>query len=543
MENLLEDLDLTVDDFDIPRRRRQVMNNEYYETTYDLIEILSKYKIIEDEKLILTLNAYTTGDNRVTENEIKFIHVDRIDFSLDPEIIKLMDKYKVFIEIPSDHMAHIYVNPWMVENLKLLEIELARYTIEYHYLTPGCMNEALGIKPSEYNAYLLYKRIIADAIEKNATDVHIGVRHPKGLEEYYLAYRMGIDLIEQDIFKFDKVLNKEMLFTIVKEHTDTDPNDILTGGIQTAVYDLFGDSDVDVRLGVTEVLGGYKYVSRIQKSSTVSLKIKELGFDKSTQRTLNSLSRKLSGATFITGAIRTGKNTTAFAMANEMIEKNISIMEYSSPIETLMAFDQSNYQDSEERLLQSIKYAKKQDLNVAFINEIPDNNVAFAIRDLVNSSVHVITTFHLDRLWNLPNRLYDFYGNNFKDMLIRVNGVVNQKMYVKLCPYCRKEMLTTDLEDDMLIEFLLKRGVTTVSVSDGCSQCFEGKMKDGLQPVAECVQFTSEMKSELLKLDKPYEMELYLKDYMFKNKIALEDKLVKYVSEGIFPYTVLETII
>ena len=46
---------------------------------------------------------------------------------------------------------------------------------------------------------------------------------------------------------------------------------------------------------------------------------------------------------------------------------------------------------------------------ISVLNEIPNSDVAFAVRDLVNSAIGVITTTHVDRVWHVPNKLNEFF--------------------------------------------------------------------------------------------------------------------------------------
>ena len=73
-------------------------------------------------------------------------------------------------------------------------------------------------------------------------------------------------------------------------------------------------------------------------------------------------------------------------------------------------------------------------ISCGFSHEIPDKSIVFGIQDLVNSSIGVITTTHLDRIWNLPYKLKEYFGETYKDMISQINGVVNQKMFIKQCP-------------------------------------------------------------------------------------------------------------
>ena len=53
-----------------------------------------------------------------------------------------------------------------------------------------------------------------------------------------------------------------------------------------------------------------------------------------------------------------------------MVKLPIKLVSYEYPIEVLMPVSQVDYANNEEILLNAIRLAKKQDVNVAFLNEI-----------------------------------------------------------------------------------------------------------------------------------------------------------------------------
>lgn len=225
-------------------------------------------------------------------------------------------------------------------------------------------------------------------------------------------------------------------------------------------------------------------------------------------------------------------------MANKMIQDPISIVSYDSPVEVLMPFAQVDYQEDSKRLLSLVRLTKKQDVDVAFLNEIPTKEVAFAVSDLSESSIYVITTMHLDRLWQLPYRLYDYYGESYKNIISQINGVLNQKMFGVQCPHCREEKLLSELKSEPIYKLLSSKGVNSYFVTKGCKYCRDeitgssGFIIGRNQPYAEHLIFTEEIKEHLLRCEHPWDMELYLKAKIREKAQALEDYMVDGVKSG-----------
>ncbi|WP_353889454.1 ATPase, T2SS/T4P/T4SS family [Bacteroides acidifaciens] len=71
--------------------------------------------------------------------------------------------------------------------------------------------------------------------------------------------------------------------------------------------------------------------------------VDELGFPKADVSAIREIAKRRTGLTLITGAVRTGKNTTVLAIANELQKLPIQIVEYSNPVEVRMGYAQKDY--------------------------------------------------------------------------------------------------------------------------------------------------------------------------------------------------------
>lgn len=98
---------------------------------------------------------------------------------------------------------------------------------------------------------------------------------------------------------------------------------------------------------------------------------------------------------------------------------------------------------------------------------------SIAVKDLVTSSIGVITTLHLNRIWDLPFRLYEYYGESYKDVIMQTNGVINQKMFGVMCPSCRRLSKSSEVKQPFLRKALLSYKVDDVFVSEGCKDCYD----------------------------------------------------------------------
>lgn len=506
---------------------KSILNTQGIYSEDDVLYALEQYQFCSNQEILDLFE----GD----ENEYCYLDVSK-EYN---DFLDVQKEYNVIIEQKNSRFLWIYKPILSSELNPSFDLALGSYSFEIKYITKYNYDCIKCKEKTRYNPDILIKKIILDAIKLQATDIHFTVEHVAGNVNYPILYRRNGVMYRMGNYVLDKELNEALVSKLIDKKTSKNSLDLgISAGVVASSSDIFGTNNVELRISANKVLDGVRCVIRIQQTKTVSLKIKELGFSDSVLRDIEALANKKSGITLITGAIRTGKNTTAFAMANRMIQEPISIISYDSPIEVLMPFAQVDYQEDSDRLLSLVRLTKKQDVDVAFLNEIPTKEVAFAVNDLAESSIYVITTMHLDRIWHLPYRLYDYYGDGYKNVISQINGVINQKMFAVQCPSCREERLLSEMNNGVIKNFLRSRGLNTYFTNKGCSLCTDevtgdyGHVIGCNQPYAEHLLFTEEIKDKLLKCDNPWEMENVIKFEVRERAQTLEDYMVAGIRSG-----------
>lgn len=450
----------------------------------------------------------------------------------------------------------VFINGYDSIDINRIELHFCNYEVTFVRVTPlnFCLMSDWNYKPV-YDPMILFKRILIEAIRRHATDIHFDTKHfgtnadntsaISTKPTYTVSFRIDSEMCPYEEFHLDARLNQEIISKLIETKTSAASLDIKSAdGVTAVACDVLGTGIAELRISANKCIDGFHYVIRIQKKDTVSLTISTLGFAKAVQKDLEYVTRKRSGITFITGAVRTGKNTTAFAIENEMVKQPIKIVSYEYPVEVLMPVSQVDYANEENILLNAIRLAKKQDVNVAFLNEIPNKEVAFAVQDLVNSSIHVITTLHLDRLWLLPYRLKEYYGTSYKDVISQINAVFNQKMFSIPCPHCQNKIVISSIADERKRNLLERYGVTMAYVNTGCDKCnHTGHILGKNQPYSEHLIFDHDLASKLLRCEEPYQMEEILHETMIANKTTLETYMTAAIAEGKLAIEALDSLV
>lgn len=493
---------------------------------YDRHLNLEMYKFVSSDDLI---NHYLeTGIivERISElggSEPTFNASDVSDIEISRNCIirATEDLYYLVYCTPGNQIDEDYIKA-------ALSIEGIRITYVTPYNFSLLRNESLHMEPT-----VIMKRLVLEGIELNATDIHLEVKMYEDCIDYPVEFRIGNRVKRCDLFELNEKTQAELIHATISLLTSAELGDIkLPGGIKTSSLDLFGDGKVSIRIAVSSVIGGYWAVCRIQTAKTVGMAISALGFGPEATIELDNIVKKGNGLSLFAGEMRTGKNTTIFAIAAEMAKRSISIAEFSSPPEFRMPFPQMDYKDKVDVLQRELALVKKKDLDVAIINEIPDVPTALAARELVGSSVHILTTFHINRVWHLPYKLYEFYGEHYKDIFSQLNICVTHKMYERLCNHDNTRKHTIVGLPYKYRSVLEKHGVANHYVDDGCPICKEQGWSGELRPLVEWFTMNDDLYSMLMKVNHVYEMEEIIKKHVKSQHHDLETQVCRAIGEG-----------
>ena len=144
----------------------------------------------------------------------------------------------------------------------------------------------------------------------------------------------------------------------------------------------------------------------------------------------------------------------------------------------------------------------------------------------------------------LPHKLYSYFGQDYKDVLSYMNGVLTQKLYPKLCPHCT-EIKSIDVVDSGLIKsYLREHKVSNIHIPSGnCTHCRNGRLSSELRPYGELLIFNDKIRTDLRKCNSPYEMEEYLKSMVKNTEKSLDYKVSRAINNGDLYYEEVLTLI
>jgi type IV pilus assembly protein PilB len=305
----------------------------------------------------------------------------------------------------------------------------------------------------------LVDRLVDEAIERQATDVHVEPTETGVLIRYRL----------------------DGLLKSVKEHPLSVHGDLvarlkLMSGLDIAetrlpqAGRLRAHGGVEFRASTLRTLFGEKVVLRVRDHCGAVPRLEELGLSASSLELVRKLSQHEHGMILAAGPSGSGRTTTVCAAlsARQSAGRNAvtveESLEYQMPGVTQTLTDDGIGLTCEGAL----RSVLQQDPDVILVGEIRDAVVAALAMEAQIDHL-VLSTVSADDAPSAVTRLADF-GIDMAPIGSAVNGVVAQRLVRRLCPHCRRQYVPPD---DLRRRLGLgdAEASTVLYRAIGCDQC------------------------------------------------------------------------
>jgi type IV pilus assembly protein PilB len=296
---------------------------------------------------------------------------------------------------------------------------------------------------SDGSTITLANRIISDAIQMHASDIHV---EPY---ERSLRVRYRLDGVLHDVLHppFDKA---KPLISRLKIMADLDiaekrrPQD---GRIRVKE----GERVIDIRVSTLPTDFGEKVVLRILDKSQLELDLSKLGFEKKDLELFKKTIRLPFGMILVTGPTGSGKSTTLYGALNYINKPEINITTIEDPIEYNLAGINQTHVRSDIGLTFAVALRSilRQDPNVIMIGEIRDAETAeIAIRAALTGHL-VFSTLHTNDAPSAVTRLIDMGIEPFL-VASSLKMIIAQRLLRKLCASCKSPVKASAEEETEL---------------------------------------------------------------------------------------------
>lgn len=313
------------------------------------------------------------------------------------------------------------------------------------------------------------KRILSEAIEQNASDIHFEPYE----HEYRIRYRQ--DGVLMTAASPPPALSSRITARLkVLAHLDTSERRVPQDG---RFRMRFTDTkSVDFRVSTCPTVWGEKMVLRLLDVSTTPCDVEILGFSPQQKDQFLTAIARPEGMVLVTGPTGSGKTMTLYAALNTLntMDRNISAVE--DPVEiNLSGINQVNINPKAGLTFASaLRAFLRQDPDVIMVGEIRDLETAEIAVKASHTGHLVLSTLHTNSASETLTRLLNMGVPGF-NIASTVRLIVAQRLVRRLCSNCK--FIRTDLtpEDLVNIGFAASDATTLKSYqARGCPQCTGG---------------------------------------------------------------------
>lgn len=336
----------------------------------------------------------------------------------------------------------------------------------------------------------LCNSIIADAVEKRASDIHIEPFE----KTIKLRYRIDGSLIEQPSPPLSYKRAIVSRFKVMARLDIIERRKPQDGRIKIKVK----DKTIDLRVSTLPVVWGEKIVMRILDQSNLNLDLTKLGFEQDDLIKFQKAINSPYGIILVTGPTGSGKTTTLYSALSTINSPDINIMTVEDPVEyQLPNINQVQVNpEADLTFASALRSFLRQDPDVIMVGEIRDQETAeIAVKAALTGHL-VISTLHTNDAPTTISRLSDMGIEPFY-IGSAVILVLAQRLLRKICPECKREfqydktiLKEVGLTDDEINTIKFYKG-------EGCSLCNNTGYK-GRVAIYELMEINEEIKTAIM---------------------------------------------
>jgi len=310
----------------------------------------------------------------------------------------------------------------------------------------------------------LVNSLIADAVRKGASDIHI---EPY---EKSMRVRFRIDGVLQEMmsppFKFKAAIISRL--KIMAELDIAERRVPQDGRIKIKVV----NRTIDLRVSSLPTIFGEKIVMRILDKSNLNIDLEKLGFEPRSFKEFSAAVASPYGMVLVTGPTGSGKTTSLYSALSRINTPEVNVLTAEDPVEyNLDGINQVLVnEDVGLTFGAALKSFLRQDPNIIMVGEIRDLDTAsIAVKAALTGHL-VLSTLHTNDAPSAIGRMIDMGIEPFL-VSSSVNLVLAQRLVRRVCAACKRPV---DLNEEILRELQLDPADTKgakFQEGAGCVEC------------------------------------------------------------------------
>jgi type IV pilus assembly protein PilB len=337
----------------------------------------------------------------------------------------------------------------------------------------------------------LVNSLIADAVRKGASDIHI---EPY---EKSMRVRFRIDGALSEMmappFKFKAAIISRL--KIMAELDIAERRVPQDGRIKIKVL----NRTIDLRVSSLPTIFGEKIVMRILDKANLNIDLTKLGFEPQSMKDFQSAIANPYGMVLVTGPTGSGKTTTLYSALSKVNTPEVNVMTAEDPVEyNLDGINQVLVNDDVGlSFAAALKAFLRQDPNIIMVGEIRDIETGgIAIKAALTGHL-VLSTLHTNDAPSTITRMIDMGLEPF-NVASGVNLITAQRLVRRICKSCKAEakydwayLEAAHVPQDWAEE-------TTFYKGRGCEQC-SGSGYKGRQGIYEVMAMSTELRKAVMQ--------------------------------------------
>ncbi|RAP34496.1 hypothetical protein DID77_00965 [Candidatus Marinamargulisbacteria bacterium SCGC AG-439-L15] len=286
------------------------------------------------------------------------------------------------------------------------------------------------LKETAQNQTLL-DRIIQDAIERQASDIHLTCSQKNAS----LFFRINGQLYPQPKLSPKDAKKLQNLITYhghLSGDTIKKPQD-------GHLHYSHGGRQFDLRVSVFPTIEGSAFVLRLFHNSSKTFTLKDLGLSKTVLEKVRPLLDLDHGLILVTGPTGSGKTTTLYSLISELKSRNREpILTIEDPVEHQVDGIRQSPLNPEIDYTHkdALKAALRQDPDVIMIGEIRDEDTLKTVIDAAYTGHLVLCSLHSHDCETTLHRLKSLNADPFL-LANALKGILSQKLIPKRCTHCK----------------------------------------------------------------------------------------------------------
>jgi type IV pilus assembly protein PilB len=418
--------------------------------------------------------AMANPTNIFALDDIKFITGFEVEAVVAPEPVvkKMLDKYYDQAGTMADVMKG------MEDDLAVVDDE------EDESLDSGISlaDEAPIVK--------LVNSLIADAVRKGASDIHIEP-YEKSLR---VRFRIDGTLYEMMAppFKFKAAIISRL--KIMSELDIAERRVPQDGRIKIKVL----NRTIDLRVSSLPTIFGEKIVMRILDKTNLNVDLEKLGFEPQAFQEFTRAILNPYGMVLVTGPTGSGKTTTLYSALTRINTPEVNVMTAEDPVEyNLDGINQVLINDEVGlSFAAALKAFLRQDPNIVMVGEIRDIDTGAIATKAALTGHLVLSTLHTNDAPSAIGRLVDMGIEPFL-VASSLNLILAQRLVRRICQSCKRQV-------EPHAEVLRELGLTSEEAQEypwlegaGCVDCNNTGYR-GRQGVYEVMALTPALRDLIL---------------------------------------------